>query len=256
MKYCTSNAISRNHNSNPRSSIHLTAPTSKKRLLRGDSWSWTEFQGLSLAWSSSLTDSTTTALLSFLLVFLVVLGEIQSHGLARVGSDILANSDQTVAALVKHILETDDNALTIRATSLLNVIANFQQVDVVKSRINFVHHKERSRVEGVNGKQECQGCNCLLSTTELFHITESFHWRHGIELHSTLVGFLRVIQTQVSITTQRMLATLRHIAVDSLQRLVDVVECIHEAAGTFVLDSLELGYSLPCVLLGLLKVCS
>jgi hypothetical protein len=91
---------------------------------------WTRWKSWSLSGPPSLTNSTTRTLLSlFLFVGLVVLGQVQCHGATRVRTNVLANTNQTLTALVEHVFETNDDALKILLTSLLDVIAHLAQVD-------------------------------------------------------------------------------------------------------------------------------
>jgi hypothetical protein len=128
------------------------------------------------------------------------------------------------------------------------------KLTVVKSSIDLVHHKEGSRVKGMNGKQKRQRSHRLFTSTELLHITESLHRRHGVEFQSTLVGFLRVIQAQIRVPSKRMFATLCHISVDSLEGFIDMIECIKESLRTLVLDSLKFCSGLLGIFLGRVKI--
>ena len=73
------------------------------------------------------------ALVSFawlaLFFFLVKLGQVQSERATGICSHILADTDKRLAALIKHVLETNDNALKVHFASLLNIVAYFSQVD-------------------------------------------------------------------------------------------------------------------------------
>ena len=57
--------------------------------------------------------------------------------MARVGLDVAANAHQTLAVLVEHVLEADDNALKVRLAALANVVADLAQVDVVQCGIDY-----------------------------------------------------------------------------------------------------------------------
>ena len=106
----------------------------------------------------------------------------------------------------------------------------------------------------MNGKQKRQGCHRLLSTTQLFHVTETFHGRHGVELQSALVGLFRIIQTQIGVSAKWMFAALRHIRVDGLERLVNVIEGLVEQRSTLGLDGVESSSGIPLILLGLFVI--
>ena len=95
--------------------------------------------------------------------------------------------------LVKHVFETNHNALKIGLAALANVVADLAQVDVIESGIDFVHDKKGSRMETVNRKEQRQGGNGFFSSTELFHVAESLHGRHGVELEASLVRFVCVV---------------------------------------------------------------
>ena len=70
------------------------------------------------------------ALFPFLLFFgLVILRKIQCQRPARARTNVSANADKTLTALVEHVLQTDYNALKIGLASLANVIANFAKID-------------------------------------------------------------------------------------------------------------------------------
>ena len=125
---------------------------------------------------------------------------------------------------------------------------------VIQCSIYFVHDKERSWMVGMNREQKSQRCHRLLSATELIHVSESFHRRHGIELHTTFEWLLIVIESKICVTTQRMFARLCHIRVDRLQSLINVVERVKELLGALFLDFQKLSSSLTRFLLCLLII--
>ena len=105
----------------------------------------------------------------------------------------------------------------------------------------------------MNGKEERQSSDSLFSSTQLFHITESLHRRHGVELHTALERFFGVIQTQVGFASQRVLATLCHISVNGLEGIINMVERFHEPFRSFVLDLFKLVLRLSSLVFGFVK---
>jgi hypothetical protein len=110
-------------------------------------------------------------------------------------------------------------------------------------------------MERVYGKEQRQGSDSLFATTKLFHISKAFHGWHGVELHSSKVGFLRIVQAQVRTSSQWMFATFSHVGVDCLQGLVDVIESSCEPLVTLALDLLKLRNSFSGSLLCLIEIC-
>jgi hypothetical protein len=155
---------------------------------------------------------------------------------------------------VKHVLQTNDNALKVSLAPATNVIAYLSQVDIVQGGVNLVHDKERSRVERMNCKQEGERSNSLFAATKLLHVAEALHRWHCIEFHSSLVGLFGVVQTKVGISSQRMLAALCHIRVDSLEGLVNVTKGFVEPFRSLGLDTLESFGRLGCIFFRLLVV--
>lgn len=106
----------------------------------------------------------------------------------------------------------------------------------------------------MDSEQKGQGRHSLLATTELLHVTKTLHGRHSIEFQSTAVRLLCVIEAQVCLPTQRMLAAARHVSVDRLQSFVNVVEGSTEKLDTLGFDSLEFLSSFSSSLFGLFVV--
>lgn len=156
--------------------------------------------------------------------------------------------------LVKHVFETNHNALEVSLAALANVVADFAQVDIVESSIDFIHDKERSGMKAVNGKQERKCGDSLFAAAKLIHVAETLHWRHGVELQTTLVRLLRVVQTEIGIPAKRMLATLRHICVNRFERVFNMVVGLQEALGALRFDLQKRLSRLGCSLLGLFVV--
>lgn len=73
-------------------------------------------------------------LLRFIFLFLVVLGQVQGNGTARRGSHIFTDANQTITSLIEHVFQTNDDALEICPASLLNVVADFAQIDCVRRK--------------------------------------------------------------------------------------------------------------------------
>jgi hypothetical protein len=67
--------------------------------------------------------------------------------------------------------------------------------------------------------------------------------------------FLGAIQTQIRVSSEGVLTTPRHVCVDSLEGLVNMVEGVKEGLCTLVLDSLKIRSCISSGLLGLVKVC-
>jgi len=164
-------------------------------------------------------------------------------------TDIAADSDQAFTLLIEHVLQTNDDTLEVSLATLANVVADLSQVDVVKCGINLVHDKERGRMVGMDCKQKCQGGDSLFSTTKLLHVAEALHRRHRVELETTFVRLLCVIEAEIGLASERMFATLGHISVDSLESTINVVEGLVEAFSSHCLDSLECLHCLLCLVL-------
>lgn len=60
---------------------------------------------------------------------LVVLSQVQRKSATGIRSYILANTHQRLTAFVKHVFQTNYNALKVHLAALLDVIAHFSQVD-------------------------------------------------------------------------------------------------------------------------------
>lgn len=45
----------------------------------------------------------------------------------------------------------------------------------------------------MNGKEQRQRCDCLLSAGELFHVTETLHGGHRMVLDTAVIGFLHFL---------------------------------------------------------------
>lgn len=125
---------------------------------------------------------------------------------------------------------------------------------IVQGSINLVHDEERSRAVRVDREKQGESSYSLLATAELFHIAESLHRRHGVELHASTVRFFGIVETQVSIPAEGVLITLRHVSVDSLEGFIDMIEGLVEAFRTLVLDALKVCGCLSGVNLGLVKI--
>jgi hypothetical protein len=83
----------------------------------------------------------------------VIFREIQRESAARVGANVAANANEALAALVKHVFETNDNALKVRLTTTANVVADLAEIHIVQGGIHLVHDKERSWAIRVDRKQ-------------------------------------------------------------------------------------------------------
>jgi hypothetical protein len=165
-----------------------------------------------------------------------VLHQVQRHRLTGSHAKVTTDSHQRLTVLVKLILETNHNALKVGLTALCNVVAYFAQIDIVEGRVNLVHDKEGGWMERVNGKQQGQGRHRLFSSTQLLHVSKSFHRRHRIELHSPIVRFVCVFQAQESVAAKRVLTTLGHVRIDRFQCFINVIVSFIETSGTFRFD--------------------
>jgi len=94
-------------------------------------------------------------------------------------------------------------------------------------------------MKAVNGKEQGKRRDRLFSSTERVHVAEALHGRHGVELEATLVRFVRVGETQIRVSAQRVLATLGHVRVDGLESAFNVVVGFQKALGTLGLDFLK-----------------
>jgi hypothetical protein len=106
--------------------------------LCGDSWCGTSYYRCSLRWRSSLANRTPSPfldILRFILLF-VVLRQVQRDSATGVGPHILTDTHQSIASLIEHVFETNHNALAIRLASLLNVVADLEQIDCNITRSN------------------------------------------------------------------------------------------------------------------------
>ena len=50
--------------------------------------------------------------------------------------------------------------------------------------------ERRSKVHTCGSQKESQSCHCLLSSRQLFHVSESFHGRHGMIFNAAIIWFL------------------------------------------------------------------
>jgi hypothetical protein len=58
--------------------------------------------------------------------------------LARIRTNILANSDKTLRMLIERILQRDDNALHVFLTPRADIVTHLTQIDVIEGSIDFV----------------------------------------------------------------------------------------------------------------------
>lgn len=56
---------------------------------------------------------------------------------------------------------------------LTNVLADLRHIVRVQRRIHLVQHKERSRLERVDSKEQGQRCHGLFAAGKLIHIAET-----------------------------------------------------------------------------------
>lgn len=106
----------------------------------------------------------------------------------------------------------------------------------------------------MDSKQERKCSHRLFATTQLLHVAKTLHRRHSIEFQSAAVGLLGVIEAQVCLPAQWMLAASCHVGVDRLESFVNMVEGIIEEFDSLDLDSLELLSCLGRSLSGLFVV--
>ena len=57
-----------------------------------------------------------------------------SPKLQAVKKSIFADANQTITSLIEHVFQTNDDALEICPASLLNVVADFAQIDCVRRK--------------------------------------------------------------------------------------------------------------------------
>jgi len=73
----------------------------------------------------------------------VKLGQVESQRVARVGLHVTANANQTLAVLVEHVLEANDDALEIGLAALANVVADLAEVDIVQGGVHYKHTEQK-----------------------------------------------------------------------------------------------------------------
>lgn len=126
---------------------------------------------------------------------------IQRQGLARIIHLIPINSHQCFTLLEQTSLQTDDNKLEPRARVFSDIIGNLLYICIIQRGIHFIQNKEWRSLVWMNSKQQCESSHRLLTTREMFHVSESFHRWHGVIFDAIEIRFIVILNIEVGCTT-------------------------------------------------------
>lgn len=81
----------------------------------------------------------------------------------------------------------------------------------IKIRTTTKHPHVRTPITPVDREEETKRGHGFLPTRQLLHVAEALHGRHGVELHASEVGLLRVVQAEEGVSAQGVLAATREV---------------------------------------------
>lgn len=82
-----------------------------------------------------------------------------------------------------------------------DIIGNPSDVGIVQCSVHFVEHEERGWLIRVYRKKKGKRGHGLLSTGQMFHITEPFERRHRMVLDAIKIRLIGVFDIKVSVSS-------------------------------------------------------
>merc|ERR1719447_2020900 len=133
------------------------------------------------------------------------------------------DSNQSIGVRVEFFLQTDDHDVHLFPLRLA-VGGHLANVGVVKSGVDLVEDEEGGGLEAVDGEEQGQGGDGLLTSTKVRHRLEPLAWSNTVVVDPLQVRLLRVLWTQESLSTLVASQAL----VDSVDSVGDVLKAGHE----------------------------